>query len=153
MSLMDMLAMQPSASDKVMGLMGLVSQVQGGQSPRPPGSGLLGASGSNPSSAPADLATEIARRIERRPGFEVSGLEGFQGTGQISSGHIDNSQHYSGMAGDVSYGGGGRFNGEMAALDWLNNWLSKKYGDQLTELIWRAPDHYDHLHYGTRPGG
>lgn len=103
--------------------------------------------------APAGLARRIGGWIDSRPGFTVSGLEGYNGTGQISSGHIDNSQHYTGHAGDVSYVGGGRFNGEMAALDWLYNKLNRRWGDELTELIWRAPDHYDHLHYGTRPGG
>jgi len=105
--------------------------------------------------AGAAEAQRIARWIESRPGtnFQVSGLEGFQGTGQITSGHVENSQHYTGQAGDVSYLGGRRFNGEPAALDWLYNRLQQKFGSDLTELIWRAPDHYDHLHYGTRPGG
>lgn len=100
-------------------------------------------------------AQRIARWIQSRPGtnFTIGGLENYGGTGQVTSGHIQNSQHYSGMAGDVSYAGGKRFNGEPAALDWLYNRLQQKFGDDLTELIWRAPDHYDHLHYGTRPGG
>lgn len=101
-----------------------------------------------------NAAMRIANWIENRPGdFEVSGLEGFQGTGQISSGHVENSQHYTGEAGDVNYLGGGRWNGENAALDWLYNKLNRRWGDYLTELIWQAPDHYDHLHYGTRAGG
>lgn len=112
----------------------------------------LGAPGNAPPGSPIDLANDIARRLERK-GFQVSGLEGFQGTGQISSGHIDNSQHYSGHAGDVTYGGAGRWNNEMAALDWAERMLNRRYGDALTELIWREPDHWDHLHYGTRPGG
>lgn len=99
------------------------------------------------------LAQRIGSWIDSRPGFTVGGLEGYNGTGQISSGHIDNSQHYTGHTGDVSYVGGGRFGNETAALDWLYNRLNRRWGDRLTELIWRAPDHYDHLHYGTRPGG
>ena len=98
-------------------------------------------------------ALDIANWIEHRPGFEVGGLEGWQGQGPISSGHIENSQHYTGEAGDVNYEGGGRFNGEMPALDWLEGRLDKRFGDMLTELIWREPDHFDHLHYGTRAGG
>lgn len=103
--------------------------------------------------APRKLALNIGGWIDQLPGFSVGGLEGYNGMGQINSGHITNSQHYSGMAGDVSYNGGGRFGGEMAALDWLYKVLSRRYGDRLTELLWRVPDHYDHLHYGTRPGG
>jgi hypothetical protein len=100
-------------------------------------------------------ARRIAQWIQSRPGtnFSIGGLEGYKGTGQISTGHIENSQHYTGNAGDVSYVGGKRFDAEPAALDWLYNRLQQKFGDDLTELIWRAPDHYDHLHYGTRPGG
>ena len=100
-----------------------------------------------------NLALRIGSWIDSRPGFTVGGLEDYQGQGQINSGHIDNSQHYTGEAGDVSYVGGGRFGGEGAALDWLQSKLQKRWGDALTELIWRAPDHYDHLHYGVRPGG
>jgi len=105
--------------------------------------------------APAAEARRIAEWIQSRPGtnFSIGGLENYGGTGQVTSGHVQNSQHYGGYAGDVSYVGGKRFNGEPAALDWLYNRLQQKFGDDLTELIWRAPDHYDHLHYGTRPGG
>jgi len=100
-----------------------------------------------------NLALRIGSWIDSRPGFTVGGLEGYKGTGQISTGHIENSQHYTGEAGDVSYVGGGRFNGENPALDWLYNKLQKRWGDALTELLWQVPDHYDHLHYGVRPGG
>ena len=147
MSLMDLLLSAPSAQDKFAQAQQLMGGSTGPSDPRG-----LAELGGNPSSAPADLATEIARRLENK-GFQVSGLEGFQGTGQISTGHIDNSQHYSGMAGDVTYGGGGRWNSQDAALSWLENMLGRRYGDQLSELIWQEPDHYDHLHYGTRPGG
>lgn len=119
------------------------------------GGGGAGVSGFSPGAgANARTAREIARWIESRPGnFQVSGLEGFQGTGQISSGHVTNSQHYTGEAGDVSYTGGGRWRGEPAALDWLYRRLQQRYGSDLTELLWRVKDHYDHLHYGVRPGG
>lgn len=112
-------------------------------------SGFTPGAGSN-----AETAREIARWIESRPGdFQVGGLEGFQGTGQISTGHVTNSQHYTGEAGDVNYYGGGRWKGEPAALDWLYNRLQQRYGPDLTELLWRVADHYNHLHYGTRRGG
>lgn len=102
-----------------------------------------------------DAAIDIARWIESRPGtnFDVGELTGWEGQGPISSGHVANSQHYTGEAGDVNYLGGKRFSAEPAALDWLYNRMQQKFGPELTELIWRAPDHYDHLHYGTRPGG
>jgi hypothetical protein len=118
-----------------------------------PASGLPGFSPG--AGANAQTAREIARWIENRaPGnFQVSGLEGFQGTGQISTGHVTNSQHYTGEAGDVSYLGGGRWGAEPAALDWLYAKLQQKYGPALTELLWRVKDHYDHLHYGVRRGG
>lgn len=102
------------------------------------------------------LARRIGSWIDSRPGFTVGGLEGYNGTGQISTGHIENSQHYTGHAGDVSYVGGGKFGGvgnENAALDWLYNKLNRRWGDYLTELLWEVPNHWDHLHYGTRPGG
>jgi hypothetical protein len=123
----------------------------------PGGAPTPGPGGLSDFSAGSGAGTGLARRIgewiDSRPGFTVGGLEGYGGTGQVSSGHITNSQHYTGHAGDVSYVGGGRFDGEMPALDWLYDKLQKRWGDALTELIWRAPDHYDHLHYGTRPGG
>lgn len=148
MSLLDLLLNEPSASDRVMGMLGMLQQ-PGGQGLRPsgPGSSFVPGEGAN-----AAVAREIARKLERR-GFQVGGLEGFQGTGQISSGHIDNSQHYTGEAGDVNYYGDGRWSGENQALNWAEQWLQRRYGDALTELIWQEPDHYDHLHYGVRPGG
>ena len=125
----------------------------GGLGGSPGGPGYRGPS-VNLGGPPHQEAIDIARWIEHRPGFEVSGLHGFQGTPQITSGHVTNSQHYGpGYAGDVSYVGGGRFGAEPAALDWLNNALQRRYGDTLTELLWRVADHYDHLHFGTRPGG
>lgn len=150
MSLIDMLLNEPSAAERAMGVIASMQQQSGGgHDPRSSADlGMPGAGG-----APRALALDIGRWIDNLPGFSVGGLEGYNGMGQISSGHIENSQHYSGMAGDVSYNGGGRFGNEMAALDWLNNRLSNRYGDRLTELLWRVPDHFDHLHYGTRPGG
>lgn len=137
---------RPSAGNSMAALIPLLLSKQGGS-----GGGLSsfspGAGGS------VGLANRIAEWIDAKPGFTVGGLEGYNGMGQISSGHIDNSQHYTGHAADIGYSGGGRFPNEMAALDWLYNRLNKRWGDQLTELIWRAPDHWDHLHYGTRPGG
>lgn len=69
----------------------------------------------------------LARQLERR-GFEVGELEGFQGEGQVSGGHTEGSHHYSGNAMDVNYYGGGRWKNENQALDWLNDFLLRKYG-------------------------
>jgi len=147
MGLMDLLLQEPNAQDRYLQVMSMMQPQSGGQ-----GEGF-NPGGMPQGGAPRELALDIGQWIDHIPGFSVGGLEGYRGTGQISTGHIDNSQHYSGMAGDVSYGGGGRFRGEMAALDWLNRRLGRRYGDSLTELLWRVPDHFDHLHYGTRPGG
>lgn len=156
MSLIDMLLNEPSTAERAMGVISSMPPA-GGHDPRSSAdlasapSGML-SPGEGGSTA---LARRIAEWIQSRKGaqFSVGGLEGYKGTGQISSGHIDNSQHYTGHAGDVSWIGGPRFDNEMQALDWLNAKLQKRWGDALTELIWRAPDHYDHLHFGTRPGG
>lgn len=153
MSLLEELLNAPSNAQRYGQLQAMQQQAAPAPDPRAGGQGLSsfdeGTGGSQ------QLAQRIANWIENVPGtdFQVSGLEGFQGTGQISSGHIENSQHYTGNAGDVSYLGGKRFEGENPALDWLYNRLNHRWGDQLTELLWQVPDHYDHLHYGDRPGG
>lgn len=159
MSLLDLLLNEPSIAERAMGVMQM-SQPSGPTTPgpgrvRPAGAPVAGGTSAYSGSlAPHELALQAARKIERRPGFEVAGLTGWEGQGPISSGHIEGSQHYGpGFAGDVNYVGGGRFPNETQALSWLENWLQQKYGDRLTELIWQEPDHYDHLHYGTRPGG
>lgn len=152
MSLLEELLSGPGPQERWSQLQSLRSLTSG-----PGGAPTPGSSGLSPftpgEGANHDLALRIGEWIDSRPGFTVGGLEGYGGTGQISTGHIDNSQHYTGEAGDVSYVGGGRFGAEPAALDWLYNKLQKRWGDALTELIWREPDHYDHLHWGVRPGG
>jgi hypothetical protein len=148
---MDILLNEPSLADKVLGVIGST----GAAGPPAPFGRTMPASGDLLGGmAPHREALQIANWIEGRPGFEVGALRGWEGQGPITSGHVENSQHYGpGYAGDVNYVGGGRFPDEMSALDWLNRRLTKRYGDDLTELIWREPDHWDHLHYGTRPGG
>lgn len=93
---------------------------------------------------PNDLIA-LARKLTRK-GFDVSGLEGFHGQGPITSGHVENSLHYSGDAADINYNGNGRWKDEGQALDWLYGWLNKRYDPQ--ELLWQVPDHFDHLHLG-----
>lgn len=93
--------------------------------------------------APNDLI-KLARQLERK-GFSIGELEGFQGQGPITSGHVDNSYHYRGRAFDANYYGDGRWQNETQALNWLNRFLSKRYDP--TELLWQTDDHYDHLHF------
>lgn len=156
MSLMDLIMSGPSAADKALSV---ISSMQGGASDpqashgrtRPTAGGNY-----NGMQGAHNEAIDIARWIENRPGnFTVGALNGWHGQGPISSGHVENSQHYGkGYAGDVNYYGGGRFGGnEDKALSWLYNRMDQRYGNDLTELLWHVPDHYDHLHYGTRPGG
>ena len=144
-------APEPRGNSGLLSLLPLLAQRGGVAGARQGGKGG-GVNFAPGAGGPVGTAHDIARFLENK-GFQVSGLEGWQGTGQISTGHIDNSQHYSGHAGDVTYGGGGRWDDQNAALDWAERRLNKRFGDSLTELIWQAPDHYDHLHYGTRPGG
>lgn len=87
----------------------------------------------------------LARQLTRK-GFSVSELEGFHGQGPITSGHVNNSLHYSGDAADINYYGDGRWGNEKQALNWLYRFLNKRYDPQ--ELLWQVPDHYDHLHIG-----
>jgi len=149
MPMMPFQSPQPQAGQNLASLLPLLLGQKSGNNP-----GNSGSDGFSPGEGSGhEGAIDIANWIEHRPGFEVGGLEGWQGQGSINSGHVANSQHYTGEAGDVNYVGGGRFNGEMPALDWLDARLDRRFGDMLTELIWREPDHFDHLHYGTRPGG
>src|SRR5687767_6849939 len=71
--------------------------------------------------APSSLIG-LAKRLERM-GFDVGELEGFQGEGQISSGHADNSHHYKGNAADINWRGGDRFRSEGQALNWLAKYI------------------------------
>jgi hypothetical protein len=70
---------------------------------------------------------KLARQLAKR-GFTIGDLEGYGGTGQVSSGHVENSMHYSGNAMDVNYYGGGRWKSEPQALDWLYKFLQRRYG-------------------------
>ncbi len=78
--------------------------------------------------AGAKNINQLARRIENA-GYNVGGLEGFEGQGEITSGHVDNSYHYRGTGMDIT---GDR-------LKKLYNALYKVYGDSplLKELFLR----------------
>lgn len=107
---------------------------------------IRGPQGGGP--APSSLKA-LARRLEQM-GFDVGELEGFQGEGQISSGHAPNSLHYAGNAMDVNYAGGGRWDNETQALNFLARWLNKRY--EPDELFYPGHDpvggHDSHLHFG-----
>lgn len=91
----------------------------------------------NPSSADASHPThlhfameqgpikKVLRRINRLPGFDVGEHPAFGGVDPV---HTQGSHHYSGRAGDINYRGGGRFQNEAAALDWLERMLARRYG-------------------------
>lgn len=100
----------------------------------------------------------LARRIERL-GFNVAGLEGFQGVSEITSGHIRNSNHYgppgpnNGTAMDIS---GGNLNKLYDVL------LALYGGHGANELLYRdrlynsgswftdsglTADHMTHIHF------
>ena len=91
----------------------------------------------------------LAKKLQRK-GFDVSELEGFECVEGISSGHATNSKHYSGNAMDVNYYGGGKWESEPEALNWLAKWLNKRYDPD--ELFHPGYDpvggHDSHLHFG-----
>jgi hypothetical protein len=135
-------------------LMTAVQAQQGGGGGGRRNAGMRGEQASG-GGTPRQTILEIARKAEKK-GFNVGGLEGWRGMGPISSGHVSNSQHYSGLAADITGGSGRR------DLNWLEHFLHRKYGPQLTELFYGGnnflpssvdPSHMGHLHVGTRPGG
>ena len=71
----------------------------------------------------AENVKRMLRRIDRmggNAGFEVSEHPAFGGVDPV---HSDNSYHYRNKAGDVNYVGGGRFDNETDALQWLAKWI------------------------------
>lgn len=92
----------------------------------------------------------------RLPTHSIGALESaIRGLGPYSTSrggapgvHAPNSLHYSGLALDVNADGAP--GGEGVWLDRLYNRLRGLPG--IAELIWRAPDHYDHLHLGLGAG-
>jgi len=74
-------------------------------------------------------------------GYHVSEHPDFGGVAPVHSG---GSLHYSALAVDVNCDGCP--GGEEAALDKLAADLRTLPG--VTELLWRVPDHFDHLHVG-----
>ena len=96
----------------------------------------------------ADNINQLARRIEKS-GYDVGGLEGFQGQGPISSGHTEGSLHYSGLAGDITGPRLGR----------LFNALKKSFGTNvIDEMFYKNKSYGDgenpigghdsHIHLG-----
>lgn len=90
----------------------------------------------------------LGKRI-RRMGYQVGEHPAFGGVAPV---HSKNSYHYRNQALDINadYGAAhSRHGGEMAALDALNKILRREGW----RTIWRAPNHYDHLHVDTGNGG
>lgn len=58
-------------------------------------------------------------------GFDVGEHPKFGGVAPV---HTQGSHHYNADAIDVNYNGGGRWNSEQRALNWLEHWLSRRYG-------------------------
>lgn len=58
-------------------------------------------------------------------GFDVGEHPKFGGVAPV---HVPNSHHFSGNALDVNYAGGGRWKNEARALNWLERFLSRRYG-------------------------
>ena len=78
-------------------------------------------------------------------GYQVGEHPAFGGVG---GGHAPNSFHYQGRAIDVNWPGGG--GEEMRRLDWLHSRIASL---PHAELLWRARDHFDHLHFAMDKGG
>lgn len=66
----------------------------------------------------------LGRKLQRK-GFDVGEHPKFGGVDPV---HSNNSWHYKGRALDVNYRGGGRWENEAQALNWLERWLKRKYG-------------------------
>lgn len=120
----------------------VLQQSRGGRGRRGGGGGYTGGGGQPGTLAgylgDANNIRQLARRIEKR-GWDVNELEGFGGTGQVSSGHTDNSQHYAGTAMDIT---GDR-------LKKLFKALMRSFGPGMGAVT-RSPygGHSSHLHAG-----
>lgn len=136
----------PMANPTFDAMLGLLAQPQGGGGggapslPRGTGSDLeifYGGNAFNPSSVdsthpshlhfamPGGPVKRILKRIDRMPGFDVGEHPAFGGVAPV---HTEGSHHYRRDAGDINYQGGGRFQTEADALDWLERMLVRKYG-------------------------
>ncbi len=100
---------------------------------------------------------QIAAQAEAM-GYRIGGLEGWRGTGQISSGHVTNSNHYNGTAMDIFYDGDSG-TGETNKLTALANYF-KQNVIKLNELFYPFNDpsgapgsHRWHVHVSINSGG
>lgn len=66
----------------------------------------------------------LGRQLEQM-GFAVGEHPRFGGVAPV---HTENSHHYNRDAIDVNYRGGGQWDSEAQALQWLENWLGQNYG-------------------------
>lgn len=85
-------------------------------------------------------------KMLQQMGYSVSENPAFGG---VQGKHAPGSYHYKGRALDINADGAP--GGEAAALDRLYGMLKVLPG--VAELLWRVPDHFDHLHVAMRRGG
>lgn len=81
------------------------------------------------------VIVRLGKALQKR-GFRVSEHPFFDVVDPV---HSEGSAHYSGDAIDVNFLGGN----EPAMLDWVAGRLELMSG---VTVLWRVPDHYDHLH-------
>lgn len=67
---------------------------------------------------------KLGKKLQRM-GFDVGEHPAFGGVAPV---HTKGSHHYANNALDVNYRGNGRWRDEGQALDWLSQWLTKKFG-------------------------
>lgn len=65
----------------------------------------------------------VGRKLQRL-GFDVGEHPKFGGVAPV---HTSGSHHYNADALDINYNGGGRWNSEAKALNWLERWLASRY--------------------------
>lgn len=67
---------------------------------------------------------KLGKKLQRM-GFDIGEHPAFGGVAPV---HTKNSHHYAANALDINYRGDGRWKDEGQALDWLSDWLRKKFG-------------------------
>jgi hypothetical protein len=80
-------------------------------------------------------------------GARVSEHSAFNGGKRVTSGHSNNSLHYSDQAIDVNYGPGGESSEEKSFFDRI---IAAKTHEQYgLRALWRVKDHFNHAHFDT----
>ena len=112
------------------------------------GGGLPGGGGGLGSGFGGGGIVALGRYLQSQ-GFAVGENPAFGGVAPV---HVPNSYHYRGMALDVN--ADSMPGGEMKNLDRLFAWLnSNRAALNIAELLWRVPNHFDHLHVAMGGAG